>query len=145
MFCFLPITTIALGRLTHEEVANASGLYNLMRNLGGAIGIAVVNTVLEARYDLHYLRIAETVKAGSVAVTETVTRLSPQLQTQLYDVERSERAALGMIRGLIQREASVMSYNDIFILIGSVFVLALLLMPLVRKVDHEADPAADGH
>ena len=144
MFCFLPITTIALGRLPPAEVNHASGLYNLMRNLGGAIGIAAVNTVFEARYDLYYLQIAERVRAGGIAVTDTMSRLSPRLETQLYDPERSELAALSVIRGLVEREATVMSYNDIFMLVGGVFILALLLMPLVRKVGHEANPG-EGH
>ena len=144
MLCFLPITTIALGRLPADEVNNASGLYNLMRNLGGAIGIATINTVFDARYDLHYLRIAETVNAGSVGVAEALSRLSAQVQTQLFDPQYSARAALKMMHGLIRREGMVMSYNDLFMLVGGVFVLALLFMPLVRKVGHAAGPTG-GH
>ena len=49
MFCLLPPTRIALGALPEIEVADASGLFNLMRNLGGAIGIALIDTILYGR------------------------------------------------------------------------------------------------
>ncbi len=141
MFCFLPITSLALGRLPAEEVGNASGLYNLMRNLGGAIGIAGINTVFERRFDLHYLRLAETVNAGGVAAQQMLEQLSAYFETRLIDSARSLSAALKMLQGLMGREGTVMAYNDVFMTMSGVFVVGLLLMPLVRKAEPQAEPA----
>src|SRR5690606_10196779 len=61
MLCMVPVSNIALGMLPPDKVKNASGLFNLTRNLGGAVGLAIINTVLSNREDFHYARIAESV------------------------------------------------------------------------------------
>ncbi len=136
MLCFLPITTIALGRLPTEELNNASGLFNLTRNLGGAIGLASIDTVFDARYDLHYERLAEAVSAARAGVVDRLADLTAHLQTMLPDAARAHAAALSLLRGSARREALVMTYNDLFMLVAAVFFLSLLLTPLLRKVDH---------
>ncbi|WP_375262284.1 MFS transporter [Palleronia sp.] len=57
MLCMVPINNLALGTLSPEKMKGASGLYNLMRNLGGAVGLAVINTILSDRSALHYARL----------------------------------------------------------------------------------------
>ncbi len=142
MLCFLPITTIALGRLPAEELNNASGLFNLTRNLGGAIGLASIDTVFDARYDLHYERLAEAVSAGRTGVADRLADLTAHLQTIFLDPTRAHLAALKLLQGTVLREALVMSYNDVFMLVAAVFFLSLLLTPLLRRVDH--GPPAEG-
>ena len=83
MACFMPITNIALGLLPEEEVNNASGIYNLTRTLGGGVGIAVLNTVVDLRFDLHYLRIAETLRIGARTPTDMLHGLSAHLATRV--------------------------------------------------------------
>src|SRR5205823_1068315 len=65
MFAMVPANTIALGTLPPERVKNASALFNLTRNLGGAVGLAVLNSVLNARSDLHIVRLHERVNWGN--------------------------------------------------------------------------------
>ena len=64
MLCMVPINNLALGTLSHDKLKNASGLFNLTRNLGGAVGLAVINTVLTDRNTFHYSRLAEHVRWG---------------------------------------------------------------------------------
>ena len=64
MFCLLPPTRLALGHLPREVVPDASGLFNLMRNLGGAIGLALIDTVLYGRAPAHAERLIERLKAA---------------------------------------------------------------------------------
>ena len=59
MLCMIPINNIALGTLPPARMKDASGLYNLTRNLGGAVGLALINTVLNDRWDLHLARLHE--------------------------------------------------------------------------------------
>ena len=76
MFAIVPVTNTALGTLAPERVKNASGLFNLMRNLGGAIGLAAINTVLNDRMDLHLARLHEQVNWAREPATETLARLA---------------------------------------------------------------------
>src|SRR6185369_2566075 len=72
MFCLLPPTRLALGNMPPERVADASGLFNLMRNLGGAIGLALIDTVLFSRAPIHAESIAARLKQGDVSVAPLV-------------------------------------------------------------------------
>lgn len=143
MFCFLPINSLALGTLPPDEVKNASGLYNLTRNLGGAIGLALANTLMTHLNKLHYAVLREHVTPGS-----------PQAQTLLAGLRQRlaaagapdpETAALKQVYGLLMREAEVMTLNTLFHTLALIFVLALLLMPWVSKVSAEAAEAGAGH
>ena len=67
MLCMVPINNIALGTLPPARMKNASGLFNLTRNLGGAVGLALINTVLNDRMDLHLARLHETCHLGQRA------------------------------------------------------------------------------
>jgi DHA2 family multidrug resistance protein len=140
MLCFLPINTIALGTLPAHEVQNASGLYNLMRNLGGAIGLAAINTVLSMRYDLHHTRIAESLTAARGAGSAMLEGLAARLEPVMGAA--SDAAALKLLTQLAAREASVMTFDDALMLMAAAFAFALLFMPLVRKVSAEGEAAA---
>ncbi|ARJ66830.1 MFS transporter [Magnetospirillum sp. ME-1] len=139
MFCFVPINAVALGHLPADKVQNASGLYNLMRNLGGAIGLAAINTVLTHRLDLHLNRLSETLTAArgsaQLMLDGLVGRLTPLLDGG------AERAALKLLSQLARREAMTMAFGDALLLMGAVFALGLLLLPLLQPVRH---PSAGG-
>jgi DHA2 family multidrug resistance protein len=124
MLCFVPINTLALGTLPESRLANASGLYNLMRNLGGAIGIAAANTALENRHALHVARIGENVQMQwhTEALARSITEIAPEADAWL-------------LAGLVGREAAVMAYNDVFVMMGSGFAVAVVLTALVRRVE----------
>jgi len=119
MFCFLPINTLTLGLLPMEEVKNASGLYNLMRNLGGAIGLAVANTLMLTLNKSHYSVLRE-----SISATDEIGQHLTQIE-------------LKQLTNLAWREAEVMTFNNLFQIIAFIFLSALLLAPLLRKVGAE--------
>src|ERR1700735_5425304 len=78
MFAIIPVTNTALGTLPPERVKNASGLFNLMRNLGGAIGLAAINTAFNDRMDLHLARLHDAVNSASIAANEMLANLAKQ-------------------------------------------------------------------
>jgi MFS transporter, DHA2 family, multidrug resistance protein len=125
---FLPITAIALGTLPPSEIQNASGLYNLMRNLGGAIGLAAINTIIAGRYDLHRDRLGETITVARIPVSEAIGAAGED--------EGAAAAGLRMLVQLVEREARVMTYNDVWLVMAATIAAGLLLIPLVRKVAH---------
>jgi DHA2 family multidrug resistance protein len=79
MLAIVPITNVALGTLNPNMLKNASGLFNLMRNLGGAIGLATINTVLNNRTDLQLMRLHEAVNWSCGPAVDTFNHLVAQL------------------------------------------------------------------
>lgn len=143
MLCFVPINNIALGRLPPEQIQNASGLYNLMRNLGGAIGLAVINTQLASRLALHQAHLREQVSSGSLAATGMLEGLAARLEPVLGPA--ADAAALKTLKALVTREAMVLTFSDLMLMIAAVFALAVCLMPFVRKVSMAGPAKADAH
>ena len=80
MFAMVPTNNIALGTLPADRVKNASGLFNLTRNLGGAVGLAVINEVLNDRTDLHISRLQDRVTWGNATATETLNMFTQRMQ-----------------------------------------------------------------
>jgi DHA2 family multidrug resistance protein len=133
MFIFLPINALALGTLPSDEVQNASGLFNLTRNLGGAIGLAVANTLMVGWRKEYYAHLRGFLSADEPRAYALWQQLSgAALQHGSPD---APRAGLELMARMAWREAEVMTTNQMFQLLGAMFFAALLLMPLVRKVD----------
>ncbi len=131
MFCFLPANLIALGTLPPDKLKNAAGLYNLMRNLGGAISIAAIGTVLNNRLWFHWNRLIEDVNPARPAVQHFLDAQTSRLGT-LVPGDPS-RAALKLLADMVQREALVMSFNDVLMLMGGAFLVGLPLTLLLRR------------
>ena len=131
MICIVPINSLTLGTLPPDKVKNASGLYNLMRNLGGAVGLAAINTVLSQRVQLHWNRLAAEINPGRPGVQAALDHLSARLGDVISGDPNS--AAIRLVSRLVAREAMVMTLNDCLLLVAAAFGGALLLMPLVRK------------
>jgi len=127
---FLPMTAITLGTLPPQEIQNASGLFNLMRNLGGAIGLAVINTIIGGRYDLHRSRLAESITTARIPVSETMAAAGEGFG----EGDGEALASLRMLLQLVEREALVMTYNDVWLIMAATIACGLLLLPFVRKV-----------
>jgi len=137
MLCFLPINQLSLGMLPHHEVQNASGLYNLMRNLGGAIGLAIINTVIQNRMTLHSLRLAEGLTNARSVVQEQLQAITDYLTPALGDM--AAQGANALIYQRLQLQAMTMTFSDVLMVMASVFYGALLLMPFMHKVSGGGD------
>ena len=130
MLCMIPINNLALGTLPPQRLKNASGIYNLTRNLGGAVGLALINTLLNTRMDLHLQRLHEQVAWGHNAAEETLASL-----TQAFAARGSDAglAAIQQMSRMVRREAMVMSMADVFFALTFLFAALVLLTPLMRK------------
>jgi len=139
MFCFIPINDITLGTTPKDKVQNASGLYNLMRNLGGAIGLAIMNTTIIDRTKTYRELLSNN-------LTQTNEFTSYQLQnfsTNLgNNISNSEIAAKGLINGMLTQNALIIAINDIFKIVALIFILTLLLIPFTSNVKGGRDNAA---
>ena len=130
MISMIPVSNIALGTLPPQDIKNASGLFNLTRNLGGAVGLAVINTLLSRRTDFHFDRLAETVGAGSTTTQEWIGLLKGVYDSQGID---GEKAAILQLHQIVSQQAWLMAFIDIFTILTVLFVILSFCIILVRK------------
>src|SRR5437899_196579 len=128
MFAMVPTNTIALGTLPPDRVKNASGLFNLTRNLGGALGLAIINQVLNERTDLHITRLQERVTWGNATATETLNMFTQRLQ----GMGDAALMAMKQLSQIVHRQAVVMGYGDAFFML-TVFYFGLTVLVMVLK------------
>jgi DHA2 family multidrug resistance protein len=130
MFCLLPPTRIALGDLPESEVADASGLFNLMRNLGGAIGIALVDTILYGRVAIYAGNFRDRLLAGDLTAA-TAIGLDPKLL-----LERASRpptdAEIAYVRPLVEKASLALCVNQAWAMLAAFAIIGLLIAPFAR-------------
>jgi DHA2 family multidrug resistance protein len=135
-----PTVILTLGGLAPAKLRQASGLFNLMRNLGGAMGIAGCATILTNRTNLHFYRLSEHLNAtnepmNALLASNGYGSADPQVQT----------SALQSLWMLTFREAQTLTYSDAFLAILVCFALATVMVPLMRKVVPPKGPSPDAH
>lgn len=140
MAAIVPVTNTALGTLAPDRMKNASGLFNLTRNLGGAIGLASINTILNNRTDLHIERLHESVTYASVAATERLA----QLTQKFGGGADGQLKALKQMSQMAHQQATVMSFADVFWVLTVLF-LALAALGIVMRKPAPVAVGAGGH
>jgi DHA2 family multidrug resistance protein len=131
MCCYLPANLIALGTLPQDKLKNAAGLYNLTRDLGGAIGLALLVTVMNNRLHFHWNRLIEDINPAREAVQHFL-----EMHMSRFDALAAGDAAqkaVKLLANMVQREALVLTYNDALMVLGLGFAAGLVLMPLVKN------------
>jgi DHA2 family multidrug resistance protein len=131
MLCLLPTTTLALERRTGEALSDASALFNLMRNLGGAIGIAFADTILEQRTPVHVSALIARLQAGDAGAARLVGL--PLARFHNVPLGPIDQATKDAVAPLVERAALVLSFNEAWIALGVVVGLSLLALPLLRR------------
>ncbi|MBA8881135.1 DHA2 family efflux MFS transporter permease subunit [Phyllobacterium myrsinacearum] len=142
MLCMVPINNLALGTLPLSRLKNASGLFNLTRNLGGAVGLAVINTVLTDRGVLHYAQLSENVRWGNPEAEELMASMSKNFASHGID---GSTAALSQISAMVHRQASLMSFIDVFYILTMLFATLAFLSVLMRKPAAAGGGGGGGH
>ncbi len=131
MLCMVPITNLSLGTLPPDQMKNASGLFNLTRNLGGAVGLAMINTILNKRLDLHLERLHEQVAWGHQVAEERLAEMQ-QMFTNAMPAD-GNMAALKKLAMMVRNQANVLSFADLFLVLTVLFVATGLMTLLMRK------------
>jgi DHA2 family multidrug resistance protein len=145
-FSVAPTVTLTLGSLAPQRVPVASGLFNLMRNLGGALGIASVGTILNDRTNEHFLHLAEHLTSGNAAMVAQLQQITAAAATRNGgDVLLAHTLALKELWLLTYREALTQSFADAYLAILMCFVVAALLVPLMRRAVTPVGAPTDAH
>ncbi len=139
----VPTSQIALGLLKPEQVANASGIFTVVRNLGGAIGIAVLNTLMGYYYRLHEQEIAAGLDPARPEVQAYLAGAAEGLRSAgVADPELTARAQLEF---LAKQEALVMTYNNVFVFMTLTFLVAFACLFLLQRPPPRAVPVRAEH
>ena len=144
VFAVAPSVTLGLGSLPPERLKYASGLFNMMRNLGGAVGIAIAAAIINDQTNLHFDYIAARMTQASGPTTRLLANSAAQYAARPGAIDEGHRAALNQLWHLAYREASTLAFADAFRAIMVAFVIATLLVPLLRK-PAEPVPASAAH
>ena len=140
-FVFIPLTTLTLSAIRKEEMGNATSIFNLMRNLGGSVGIAVSATLLSRRTQFHQSRLVDHLTPFDTAYREGTGLASQALQYRGMDGGSAAQGGLGVLYEKMIREAAMLSFNDVFYLLTVAIVLTLPLVSFMKRVRHSAsDP-----
>jgi MFS transporter, DHA2 family, multidrug resistance protein len=134
VFAVAPSVNLGLGSLPPERLKYASGLFNMMRNLGGAVGIAVSAAIINDQTNLHFQHIAGHLTPANLPMERLVQGLSDRYGALPGGAAIGHQAALEQLWNLAYREASTLAFADAFRAIMVAFIVATFLVPLLRKV-----------
>jgi len=138
VLCLIPITRIALGTLPANELGNASGLFNVLRNLGGAFGLAMMDTFGDYRFDYHWTQIIPAVDTARTVVTDQLQRIQAMVAGAVAD---PGAAAVHILGARVALQARTLAFDDTFLWLGVIYLSVVPLLLLLRKPDGGAAPA----
>lgn len=141
---FLPLSLATFGPLPKSEVSAASGFYNLTRQMGGSVGIAVLTTLLAQREAFHRSNLVEYVSANSIVAQQRIQELTAGMMAKGADPAEAHRRAMALIDGSVNVQSSILSFGDMFYLVAAIFVISLPLLLLLGS-GRGAKVAADAH
>ncbi|MFN7027200.1 MAG: DHA2 family efflux MFS transporter permease subunit, partial [Pseudorhizobium sp.] len=142
MICMVPINNVALGTLPPARIRNASGLFNLTRNLGGAVGLAVINTLLTQRTDEHYARLSEHINFANPAALDWLNSVGANYDS--YGLDGS-LVAVQKLSGVVTQQSWMMSFIDVFMLLTFLFASLIVMVALIAKPSSQAGGGGGGH
>jgi MFS transporter, DHA2 family, multidrug resistance protein len=140
-FVIIPLTTMTMSSIRREEMGNAAGIFNLLRNLGGSFGVAFVTTMLARRAQFHQAHLMEHLTPFDPALRSALPRVSRILGERGLAPSLLNRGSLGAIQNEIFRQASMMSFNDAFYLLSIMMMLTIPLVLLMKAGKTDAPPS----
>lgn len=139
-FFFIPLTTLTMSGIPKEEMGNASSIYNLLRNLGGSFGVAFVTTILARRAQFHQSRLVEHATPFDPNFQITMQHNMQYLQMQGVPDAQLESGSLAMIYQELLRQASMLSFNDAFLLTCGIMMLMIPFIQFMKRPEGSAGP-----
>jgi DHA2 family multidrug resistance protein len=135
-FLFVPLTTVTMDVIPREAMGNAASLFNLMRNLGGSIGIATVTTLVARNEQTNTYTLVANAVPGSPRSQTSLEMLRQFFISRGADAVTANQRAQAAIFALVQRQAAMLSFNQTYWLLAVLFLLMLPLVALMRRPSH---------
>jgi len=139
---FVPLTTVTMDPISRDTMGNATSIFNLMRNIGGSMGIAAVTTLLSRRSQVHTNILGAHVTPFDERSRMMLLRLKQALMARGLDAATAAKSAYGIVFGLVQRQATLISFVECFWLLAIIFLAAVPLLFLMRRPKPHAAPVA---
>jgi MFS transporter, DHA2 family, multidrug resistance protein len=130
---FVPLTTVTNGPVPRERMGNATSIFNLMRNIGASIGISMVETMQVRKAQMHINILGKHVNPANPQARQTIAGLRALFMSQGKDAATATRQAYGAVWGIVQQQAAMLAYNDVFRFLALMFLVMLPLIFLMRK------------
>jgi len=130
---FIPLTTISLANLKGKEIPQGTALSNMVRQLGGSIGIALITTFISTRTAMHYSNLNENVTITDPNTQERIKMLSGAMVSKGYDTHAARQSAYSMISRIITQQATFLTYKDLFLYLGLFFLILIPLLIMFRN------------
>lgn len=132
-FTVIPLMTLAFSSIKKEEMGNATGIFNLLRNLGGSFGVAFISTMIARRAQFHQVHLVEHLTPFDTSYQIASSQAAQFLQQRGFDAFTSQHGGLGAIYGQLLRQASMLSFNDAFYLLSVFMICTLPLLFLMKR------------
>src|SRR3990172_7349156 len=142
---FIPLTTLTLSSIPKPQMGNATSIYNLLRNLGGSIGVAFSATMFARRAQVHQSRMVEHLTAIDHGLRAAVAKGQALLPSRGVPQAMAGNTALGRIYGQVVRQATMMGFNDAFFILSVLMTFVLPLMFLLLMPAPQNGPPPPGH
>src|SRR6267154_3199246 len=130
---FVPLTNLALADLPMSKIPNGTGLFNLMRQLGGSVGIAISATLVQRFTAIHRADLAANVTPYAEATRERIAMITQSLIGRGELPAIAQTKAIGFLNGVVTKQALMLSFDQLFLLFGTAFVLSLPLLLLMHR------------
>ena len=131
---FTSLSVVASAGIEPENAGSASGLFNMTRNLGGAIGIAILQTLLTKREQFHSNVLVQSVSQFNEATRQRIAQFTQYFQTHgISDAATAKHEAIIAIGRIVKKQATIMAYSDVFVLLGLALVVALAITVALKK------------
>jgi MFS transporter, DHA2 family, multidrug resistance protein len=144
-FLFVPLTTITHDPIPREQMGNATSLFNLMRNIGGSIGIAAVTTIVARQTQANINVLSKHTNQYDPAAQMVFQGARSMFMSKGADYATATKQAYGAMFGMVQQQASILAFLHSFRLLGLMFVAVLPLIFLMKPPRHKAGPGAGMH
>jgi DHA2 family multidrug resistance protein len=129
----IPLLSLATADIPAQEAGSASALFNMMRNMGGSFGIALLSTLITNREHLHSERIVSTIPAGAPGLGARLDGMTQMLIGKGLDPVTAARSALHLLGASASEQAFLLAYGDAFFVIGAIMAASTLLLFFVKK------------
>jgi MFS transporter, DHA2 family, multidrug resistance protein len=139
---FVPLTTVSMSTILPEKMGNATSLFNLMRNIGGGVGIAVTGTYLARHRQVVSAALNENVSIYDPTTQSTLQQITQGLIAAGSDVATATQRAYMILHGMIARQASMVSFVTVFRLLGVLFLIMIPLVLLMKRPSKGSAPVA---
>jgi DHA2 family multidrug resistance protein len=137
-FTIVPVTGLAVATLAPKDAASGSAIFNIFRNVGGSVGIAILSTLVTRREQFHDLRIGESVTPYSPATQARVSALQQVFVEKGFDAVTALKQAYGVIKSLMTRDAFVMAFNDAFLVVTFGLIVSAIAIWFCKNQKSEA-------